>query len=58
MENGDFSEAIAYGGQVIDTQGLHKSQEKIKAVSDALQPNDVLQLRYFLGFSNYFSRFV
>ncbi|XP_061094922.1 uncharacterized protein K02A2.6-like [Conger conger] len=44
-----FKSCITYCGHTIDAQGLHKCQEKIQAVMKAPQPQDVPQLRSFLG---------
>ena len=49
---------IGFCGHLIDADGLHKSQEKIKAVSDAPTPQNVSQLRAFLGLVNYYNRFL
>eukprot|EP00079_Xenopus_tropicalis_P035744 XP_017949515.1 PREDICTED: uncharacterized protein K02A2.6-like [Xenopus tropicalis] len=53
-----FKDSIQYCGHIIDASGLHKSPEKIQAVLQAPLPKDVTQLRSFLGFINYYSRFV
>ena len=53
-----FKPQIGFCGHLIDANGLHKSQEKIKAVSDAPTPQNVSQLRAFLGLVNYYNRFL
>eukprot|EP00079_Xenopus_tropicalis_P035743 XP_017949514.1 PREDICTED: uncharacterized protein K02A2.6-like [Xenopus tropicalis] len=53
-----FKDSIQYCGHIIDASGLHKFPEKIQAVLQAPLPKDVTQLRSFLGFINYYSRFV
>lgn len=53
-----FKSSVAYCGHIIDSLGLHKCQEKIKAVLKAPHPQDVSQLRSFLGFVNYYNRFL
>uniref|UniRef100_A0AAV2JVH3 ribonuclease H n=1 Tax=Knipowitschia caucasica TaxID=637954 RepID=A0AAV2JVH3_KNICA len=53
-----FKPCITYCGHTIDAQGLHKCKEKINAVMKAPQPQDVQQLRSFLGFINYYHRFM
>ena len=53
-----FKSQIEYCGHLIDAEGLHKSQEKIKAVSEAPTLQDISQLRAFLVLVNYYSRFL
>ncbi len=53
-----FKEKITYCGNKIDANGLHKCHDKLRAVAEAPQPKDVSQLRSFLGFINYYNRFL
>ena len=53
-----FKDSLEYLGHVIDAQGLHKANEKVKAIVEAPAPTDVSQLRSFLGLINYYSRFI
>ena len=53
-----FKPQIGFCGHLINADGLHKSQEKIKAVSEAPTPQNVSQLRAFLGLINYYNRFL
>ncbi|XP_039602322.1 uncharacterized protein K02A2.6-like [Polypterus senegalus] len=50
--------SVRYCGHTIDAQGLHKCQDKIQAVLMAPQPQNVSQLRSFLGFVNYYNKFL
>lgn len=50
-----FKDQISYCGHVIDKAGLHKSNEKTNAVENAPTPENVSQLRSFLGLVNYYS---
>ncbi len=43
---------IEYLGHILDTQGVHPTEEKIKAIKDAPQPKNVSELRSFLGMIN------
>ena len=53
-----FKESVAYCGHIIDSQGLHKSPDKIEAVVRAPAPQKVTQLRSFLGLVNYYHKFL
>lgn len=50
--------SVTYCGHTIDANGLHKCQDKVQAVLKAPRPQDVSQLRSFLGFVNYYHRFL
>ena len=51
-----FRDRVQFCGHEIDREGLHKTQEKIEAVVCA--PENVSQLRSFLGLVNYYNRFL
>ncbi|XP_062865163.1 uncharacterized protein K02A2.6-like [Trichomycterus rosablanca] len=53
-----FKSKISYCGHVIDKFGLHKSQEKVEAVLKAPRPENVSQLRSYLGLVNYYHKFL
>lgn len=53
-----FKSEISYCGHVIDKHGLQKSQEKIEAVLKAPKPENVSQLRSYLGLVNYYHKFL
>ncbi|XP_062608629.1 uncharacterized protein K02A2.6-like [Saccostrea cucullata] len=53
-----FQAKVSYVGHEIDASGLHKSPDKIEAVKDAQRPENVSQLRSFLGLVNYYHRFL
>ncbi|XP_034031452.1 uncharacterized protein K02A2.6-like [Thalassophryne amazonica] len=53
-----FRSSLEYLGHMIDSVGLHKSDDKIKAIVEAPVPTDTTQLRSFLGLINYYARFV
>ena len=42
-----FQTKVSYVGQEIDSEGLYKSPEVIKAVKEAKRPENVLELRSF-----------
>ncbi|XP_058857712.1 uncharacterized protein K02A2.6-like [Acipenser ruthenus] len=49
-----FQSSVEYLGHVIDATGLHKAPSKTKAILDAPAPQNVSQLRSFLGLLNYY----
>ena len=53
-----FQEEITYCGHKIEANGLHKTQGKIEAVINAPKPDNVTQLRAFLGLVNYYFHFL
>ncbi|XP_028656990.1 uncharacterized protein K02A2.6-like [Erpetoichthys calabaricus] len=53
-----FRDSLEYCGHIIDKNGLHQSPDKIDAVLKAPQPENVTQLRSFLGLINYYHRFL
>ena len=53
-----FRDRVQFCGHEIDIEGLHKTQEKIEAVVSAPRPENVSQLRSFLGLINYYNRFL
>ncbi|CAB4018206.1 Hypothetical predicted protein [Paramuricea clavata] len=53
-----FKEKVVFCGHEIDANGLHKTQEMIEAVVNAPRPENVSQVRSFLGLVNYYNRFL
>ena len=53
-----FKDEIDYCGHKIDKNGIHKTEEKVKAVRDTPAPENVTQLRAFIGLVNYYHRFL
>lgn len=53
-----FQPSVEYLGHVIDSTGLHKAPSKVKAIVEAPAPENVSQLRSFLGLLTYYARFV
>ena len=50
--------SVEYLGHVIDKNGLHPTQEKVKAIEEAHFPTSVTELRAFFGLLNYYSNFL
>ena len=42
----------------IDKNGLHPTDEKVRAIRDAPKPTNVTELRSFLGLINYYGKFL
>ena len=53
-----FKSSVSYLGHIIDSSGLHTNPEKVSAVLDAPIPENIQQLRSFLGMINYYGRFL
>ncbi|XP_048059455.1 uncharacterized protein K02A2.6-like [Megalobrama amblycephala] len=53
-----FKQSVEYLGHVIDADGLHKAPSKVRAVLEAPAPQNVSQLRSFIGLLNYYGRFI
>ena len=53
-----FQDSLEFCGHRIDAAGLHKTPSKIMAVVEAPNPQDISQLRAFLGLVNYYNRFL
>ena len=49
---------LEYLGHVIDKDGLHPTQEKVEAILEAKVPENVSELRSYLGMVNYYSHFL
>ena len=49
---------VEYLGHIIDKQGLHPTEKKVKAIKEAPQPCNVNDLRAFLGIINYYGKFM
>ena len=53
-----FQTKITYCGHKVDKHGLHKTQEKVDAVVNAPRPENVHQVRAFLGLVNHYHKFL
>ena len=49
---------VEYLGHTISADGLKPSESKTRAIVDAPQPQNVSQLRSFLGMVNYYGKFL
>ena len=53
-----LASSVEYLRHVIDKDGLHPSQEKLRAIQEAPEPHNVTKLKSFLGLLNYYSKFL
>ena len=53
-----FNASVAYLEHKIDRDGLHRTDEKVRAIQDAPHPTNVKELRAWLGLLNYYGRFL
>ena len=51
-------EKAEYLGHIISEKGLQPTDDKIRAITDAPVPQNVTQLRSFLGMVNYYGKFL
>lgn len=49
---------MEYLGHVISSEGLQQFPKKVKAITEMLKPQDVTQLRAFLGMVQCYSKFL
>ncbi len=50
--------SVEYLGHRIDSEGLHPTDEKVRAIKDAPAPRNITELRSFLGLINYYGKFL
>ena len=50
--------AVEYLGHCIDADRLHTLSSKVKAIQDAPQPQNIQELRSFLGLLHYYAKFL
>ena len=49
--------SVEYLGHRISAEGIQPTQEKVRAIAEAPAPNNISQLRSFLGVMNYYASF-
>ena len=50
--------SVDYLGHIIDSEGLHTSPKKMKAIQQAPTPRNQQELRSFLGLLHYYVKFI
>ena len=53
-----FMDSVEYLGHVINAEGLHTTDEKVKAILQAPEPKNVQKMRSFLGLLHYYGKFL
>lgn len=53
-----FQDSVSYLGFVIDKNGIHKSPDKIETIVNAKRPENITELKSFLGLVNYYRSFI
>ena len=53
-----FKKEIKYLGHVVSKEGVSTDPDKIKSVTEWLQPTTVTEVRSFLGYVSYYRRFI
>ena len=49
---------MEYPGHQISAKGIQPTEDKVRAIKDALVPTNVTQLRSFVGLVNYYGKFL
>ena len=50
--------SVEYLGYIVDKDGLHATPSKVEAIVNAPAPEEVQELRSFLGLVNYYGKFI
>ena len=53
-----MTKSVEYLGHVIDRDGLHPLQEKLRAIQETPEPCNITELKSFLGLLNYYAKFL
>lgn len=53
-----FCSQVSFLGHVVSKDGIHTDPEKIKVLKTWPEPRSVSEMRRFLGFANYYRRFI
>lgn len=53
-----FEKQVEYLCHHIDKDGIHPTAEKLRAIDEAPEPQNITQLRAYLGLLNYYSKFI
>ena len=50
--------SVAYLGHTVDAEGLHPTEENVRAIKDAPAARDVSELRFYLGLVQYYGCYI
>ncbi len=53
-----LKQRLTFLGHIVDSEGLHTSDVKVKAVKEFPRPRNAIELKSFLGLSGYYRSFV
>ena len=53
-----FKSKLAYLGHIVSSKGMETDAKKVEAVKDWTVPRTVTDVQSFLGFTNYYRRFI
>ena len=53
-----FKEEIAYLGHMVSAQGISTDPKKTEAIQDYPVPQNIQEVRRFVGFASYYRRFI
>ena len=53
-----FQDSVSYLGHVIDKDGIHPDPKKLQGIVDAPEPQNISELRSYLGMINYYNKFI
>ena len=53
-----LQDSVEFLGHMIDAKGIHTTPDKLQAIVDAPSPQNVTELRSFLGLLNYYGKFI
>ena len=53
-----LAKSVEYLGYTIDQQGIHPSEEKVKAIKSAPSPQNLTELKAYLGLLTYYGKFL
>ena len=53
-----MAKSVSYLGHIIDSQGLHPTQDKVDTIQEAPSPKNLTWLKAYLGLLTYYGRFL
>lgn len=53
-----FKPSVEYLGHLLDQDGYHPTESKVKAILDAKTPTNISELRAYVGMLNFYSKFM